>query len=573
VTRRGATLAVALACSAVMAAPGMAPAQETRTGPLVSKALELEGAGKNREAIAAWRAVIAAGAVAPGVLGLERVFSVVGQEDSLLVALDTLLPSMPRDASLRTAQLRTLATLGRDDEAAAAFREWQVLAPKDVTPYREFARVLLFNNRAAAADTVLREAEAALGTTRALTLEVAQMRAALGLWKESAVAWREAMRDQPYFESATVFSLSPAPAPARDAVRAELGAKDAPLGATQALALLELAWGSARSGWQVLGALAPSDTVISIWREFAGEAERVRAHASARDALAAIHAARPDASVALRGAQAALLANDPEAALRLARSASALLDSTTAISEAMPAEMEALARLGRATEAERRLAVATKVIGTEGARGYARMIAWAWIRAGDVGKARAALKDAPISAEDAVAGWLALYAGDLKSARVALRTMDALGQDAVSALALLNRTREDSSAAIGRAFLALAGADSVEAARRFEAAADGLPDAAPLLVAIAARIETARRDDKRALALWERVATKYAQAPEAPEAYLEWSRGLRRRGDVNGARERLEHLILTYPGSALVPQARRELDALRSATTTSEDLP
>jgi hypothetical protein len=150
--------------------------------------------------------------------------------------------------------------------------------------------------------------------------------------------------------------------------------------------------------------------------------------------------------------------------------------------------------------------------------------------------------------------------------------MDALGQDAVSALALLNRTREDSSAAIGRAFLALAGADSAEAARRFEAAADGLPDAAPLLVAIAARIETARRADRRALALWERVATKYAQAPEAPEAYLEWSRGLRRRGDVSGARDRLEHLILTYPGSALVPQARRELDALRSATTTSEDL-
>jgi hypothetical protein len=29
---------------------------------------------------------------------------------------------------------------------------------------------------------------------------------------------------------------------------------------------------------------------------------------------------------------------------------------------------------------------------------------------------------------------------------------------------------------------------------------------------------------------------------------------------VKGAIERLEHLILTYPTSALVPQARRELD-------------
>lgn len=562
-------LAVALAGSVVVAAPGRAAAQgEAGTGPLVSKALELEGAGKNREAIAAWRAVIAAGAIAPGVLGLERVFSVVGQEDSLLVALDTLLPLLPRDASLRTAQLRTLATVRRDDEASAAFREWTRLSPRDVTPYREYARVLLFNDRAASADTVLREAEAALGTTRALTLEVAQMRAALGLWTESAVAWREAMREQPYFEGSTVFSLTPTPPPQRDAVRAALGAGDAPLGATQALALLEVAWGSARAGWQLLGKLTPSDTVVAVWREFAGEAERVRAHAAARDALSAIHAARPDASVALRGAQASLLADDPDAALRLAREATALLDPAAAASEAMPVEMEALARLGRANEAERRLAAAMPVIGTEGARAYARIIAWAWIRAGDIDKARTALIDAPIAAEDAVAGWLALYAGDLKGARVALRTMDALGQDAVSALALLNRTREDSSAAIGRAFLALAKADSAEAARRFEAAADGLPDAAPLLVAIAARIETARKDDMRALALWQRVATAHAEAPEAPEAYLEWSRGLRRRGDITGARERLEHLILTYPGSALVPQARRELDGLPSATTS-----
>lgn len=568
-TRRGATLVVALVLLAAARAVPVKAQDDQRTGPLVSKALELEGAGKNREAIAAWRAVIDAGAVTPGVLGLERVFSVTGQEDSLLVALDTLLPLHPRDAGLRSAQLRTLGTLGRDAEAGAAFREWVQLQPKDVTPYREFARVLLFNNRAAAADTVLREAEAVLGTTRSLTLEIAQMRAALGLWKESAVAWREAMRDEPYFESATVFSLQPTPAPQRDAVRAELSVAGAPLGAAHALSLLEVAWGSARSGWQLLSGLAPSDTVLDIWREFAGEAERVRAHAVARDALAAIHQARPDASVALRGAQAALLANDALAALELSRSAAALLDTATAIAEALPAEMEALARLGRATEAERRLTEASRVIGAEGARGYARMIAWAWIRAGDIEKARAALVDAPIAAEDAVAGWLALYGGDLKAARVALRTMDALGQDAVSALALLNRTREDSSAAIGAAFLALARADSAQAARRFEAAASGLPDAAPLLIAIAARIETARRDDRRAMALWQRVATEFAQAPEAPEAYLEWSRGLRRRGDGAGARERLEHLIITYPGSALVPQARRELDALRSATTSS----
>lgn len=563
---RGAAVAT---LAAFVLLPRNSVAQDTTAaGALVSKALEFEGTGKHRDAVIAWREVIAAGAVQPGVLGLERVFSMLGQEDSLLVPLDTLLPRFPRELALRSAQLRTLATLGRDAEARAAFVAWRDLAPRDVTPYREFARVLLFNNRAAAADTVLREAESALGSTRALTLEIAQMRSALGLWKESAVAWREAMRDQPYFESATVFALTPTPPALRDAVRAELAMKGTPLGATQALALLELAWGSARSGWQVLSALPPSDTTVAIWREFANEAERVRAHATARDAFTAIHAARPDAAVALRAAQSALLADDAASALRLARDAATRLDSTRAISEAMPLEMDALARLGRASEAEQVLARATPVIGEEGVRGYARSIAWAWIRAGDIDRARAALKDAPIAADDAVSGWLALFEGDLKTARAALRHSDAPGQDAVSAMALLNRTREDRAPAIGSAFLALARADSSQAAQRFEAVARDLPDAAPLLLAIAARIETARHDDKRALALWQRVAAEHAEAPEAPEAYLEWSRGLRRAGDIPGARERLEHLILTYPRSALVPQARRELDALPRATTS-----
>jgi hypothetical protein len=39
---------------------------------------------------------------------------------------------------------------------------------------------------------------------------------------------------------------------------------------------------------------------------------------------------------------------------------------------------------------------------------------------------------------------------------------------------------------------------------------------------------------------------------------------LRRKGDTGAASERLEHLILSFPNSALVPQARRELELLKS---------
>jgi len=557
-------LALLLAGAAPAVVPVAARAQDSTTSAaLVSRAMEHESSGRNREAIAAWRAALASGVVLPAALGLERVFSLMAQEDSLLAMFDSLIPRYPRELQLRSAQLRTLATLGMDAQAAAAFGAWRDLTPRDVAPYREFARVLLFNNRAAAADTVLQQATAALGSTRALVLETAQMRSALGLWKAAAESWREAMRDEAYYESAAVFSLSPAPGPSRDEVRAELSVVGAPIGATQALALLEVQWGSPRSGWLVLASLQPSDTVVAVWREFAEEVQRVRAWAAARDALVAIHAARPGAESALRGATAALAADDPTVALQLARDASARLDPARAAAEALPLELDALARLGRAAEAEVVLARALPQIGAEGARPFARHLAWAWIRAGDIPRARRALKDAPLAAEDAVSGWLALFDGDLDGARVALRNTETPGQDAVSALSLLNRTRETHSAPIGEAFLALARGDSAQAARRFERAAAELSDAAPLLLALAARIETARRDDDRALALWQRVAAEYAAAPEAAEADLEWARGLRRRGDMSGARERLEHLILTYPTSALVPQARRELDTLR----------
>jgi tetratricopeptide (TPR) repeat protein len=560
--RRAALLAGACALAlSLLARP--ADAQESPAAPLVSKALEAESSGKNREAIAAWRAAIDAGAVLAGVLGLERVFSVLAQEDSLLAVFDTIIPRHPREWQLRAAQLRTFSTLGLDERAAKAFAEWRTLTPNDVIPFREYARVLLYNGRAAQADTVIRMASDALGSTRALVLEVAQMRAALGLWKESAEAWRDVMAAEQYYEQATVFSLQPAPASARDAVRAVLSRAPPSLAALQSLALLEVGWNSPRNGWTALRSLQPSDTVVALWRQFADEVERARAWTTARDVFVAIHAARPDADIALRGAQAALKSDDAATALRLARGASPLLDEPRRYVDVLPIELDALARLGQAREAEAVLAKAMQAIGDEGARLHARTIAWAWIRAGDIGRARLALADAPLAAEDAVTGWLALFDGDLATARGALRNTEVPGQDVVSALSLLNRTRLAKSEAIGMAFLALARGDSTQASKRFEEAAVEVPEGAALLITLAARIETARRSEERALTLWRRVAEEHKASAEAPEAQLEWARSLRRRGDVKGAREHLESLIPDYPDSALVPQARRELDALR----------
>jgi hypothetical protein len=110
----------------------------------------------------------------------------------------------------------------------------------------------------------------------------------------------------------------------------------------------------------------------------------------------------------------------------------------------------------------------------------------------------------------------------------------------------------------------LATGDSAAAAELMVQASTTVTDVAPLLLATAARLHAAQHQDIPAIALWRAVVEQYASAPEAPEADLEWGRALKRHSDVNGAIARWEHLILTYPESALVPLARQELGAAKA---------
>jgi hypothetical protein len=141
-----------------------------------------------------------------------------------------------------------------------------------------------------------------------------------------------------------------------------------------------------------------------------------------------------------------------------------------------------------------------------------------------------------------------------------LRRLDELTPDAVLALSVLSRTRDERSEGIGRAFLALARSDTTAAAKEFEVTSKDVVDASPLLLAIAARLYRATADSAKSEEIWGTLIKSHAQAPEAAEADLEWAKVLRRKGNGPAAITRLEHLILTYPQSALVPQARRELE-------------
>jgi hypothetical protein len=564
VRRLGRALGIALAALALGGAEAGAQSAPANT-PLV-RALDFEAAGKTREAAVAFREALAAAANdddarTTAILGLERAFAGIGQVDSLLPVLEPALRLRPRDPTLRAIQLRTLRTLGRDDAVRAAFDQWRTAMPNDPAPYREYARQLLDAGRPAAADTVLRLAQRQLRGMGELALETAEIQSALGLWPQAVASWREALNRYDYAEAAATFALQPAPAAARDTIRAALLAPPVALRTRRVLSQLLVAWRQPGEAWTALAALAPDDSSIAAWRDFAERAESNEAWGAARDAWTKLASMRGGAPLLLRAAAASLAARDPAAAL-------ALLDrarDSSATRTATMLRVEALARLGRPADAAQLMSNASVRLDAGDRARAAALVADAWVRAGDVAQARTALASAgEAGAEGGAGGWLALYAGDLKQARSLLkRSSDAPGADpamAITALALLARTRADSVPSVGEAFLSVARGDTVHAVERFEAAAKAVPEAAPLLLAASARLRIARHDTTGALTLWQSIVTTYDASPEAPEAELAWARALLARGEHAQAAERLEHLIVTYPSSALVPIARRELE-------------
>ncbi|HEY2065053.1 MAG TPA: hypothetical protein VGG84_03780 [Gemmatimonadaceae bacterium] len=538
--------------------------------PAVARALDLETAGKYREAAAAYRAALLASPTADALLGLERSYAELGMSDSLLAPLDALIRQHPQEPLYRSVQLRTLQILRRDDQLRTAFERWVHDVPGDPAPFREYARVLLQLGRASAADSVVQRGRRALGSTRDLELETAQLRAAQGQWELSALSWRRALSAAPHLAGAAAYALAPASRTSRDTVRAILLAPPAEAGARRALADLELGWGRPQQAWAALAALPRDTASATVWQDFGERALADERFVVARDALAAALAVRRTPALALSAATAALRAGSPADVFTLAPLADVESDPTRAARDYVPLQVEALSALARPADAEALVARYDRYLAPGQRTRLARTLAAAWVRAGDLGRARAALRAAGGGADSSdAAGWLALYEGRLGDARALLKSARDASPELALALGIVARTRGDSAQRLGSAFLTLARGDTAAAADRFVDAAEEHPEAASAIVLAAARLHAAHGDADAAIALWRRLVGSYPDQPEAAEAELEWARTLRRRGDNAAATAHLEHLILSAPQSALLPQARRELELARGTVPPS----
>lgn len=561
----------------VLVAPRVGQAQaESRA---LTEAGELERLGRHGEAAVRYRAVLRADPTSvPALLGLERVFTSLERLDSLIPLVRAALARDSLNQSIRSLELRVWFALGHSDSVTAAARRWIALAPRSPDPYREWAFTVAQRGDLAGAKRALSEGADRLGDA-ALAQDLAQLTTLAGEWTEATRQWVSVVRGNPALLPTATGSLSRAPAVARDEMLSGLlGARGDSTSRRMAADLLA-GWGRADEAWPLLDATLPEDVQAAavLLQRFAERAGTTRSRKGALvrgyalERLATLVDAAAAGRVRLQAAQAYADAGDLAAAQRMLERAGPPAEAGGAVGPAMASLIRALAVQGSVEEAERRLRAWSDRLNGDDRETLREAIAWAWAGRGELDRAEAVLAPDSGVAAVAVRGWIALYRGDLSHAREQLRAAGPYtgsreeATRRMSMLVLVERIATDRLPQFGRAVLALARGDTVQALADLDQAARKLPPAGGRadVLAFAGEQALARRDYQAAEDLLGRALAADSAGPAAPAAELALARVQAETGRTEVAIHQLEHLILAHPQSAMVPQARRLRDRLR----------
>lgn len=577
----GARLALLL----IAARPALPAAGATIGAQAISQGFELERQGRMEQAAALYKTALRSDpSNLPALLGLERVLPSLGRLGELLPLVQEALAA-DTGAAVRGLAVRTYTALEENDSAAALVRRWSAAHPGDPSTWREWAIALEDRQRFDDARNVLMEGRAALGSGSALAVELGELEQRVGDWRAAALAWAAAAADSRQMPNA-VSQLEDAPVDQHDVVVRTLTVPDASVPARRIAAELLVGWGQPGKAWETLEATldpATPETGLAL-RRFAERAagtapnvRRVRGLALAR--LADLMPGQLAARMRAEAGRALLDAGDRVAAraqlARLAGDSAAPADVQALAQSALVDAALADGELDSAAGALARLDADPRTSGDERERLHHELVA-AWIRTGRLDRAEQALgADSSIEAL-ALRGWVHLYQGELKAAAEAFRAAGpyAGDRDAATArtamLALLEQVDAERNPELGAALQVLARGDSTAAIGALRRVAGklggGRPDVLLLAGRIAARLGS---QDGTALDLFAEVVRSGGAGAAAPAAELEWARVLLRQGKAAEAVTHLEHLVLTYPASAVVPEARRELERAKGAIPQS----
>jgi tetratricopeptide (TPR) repeat protein len=227
---------------------------------------------------------------------------------------------------------------------------------------------------------------------------------------------------------------------------------------------------------------------------------------------------------------------------------------------------------GKLPDAGRRLAELRPQLGSDEYAELSRQLVAGYIRAGDLDRADSALGADSTIEGFALAGRIKLYRGDIAGALASFKEAGPYAGDRTEAtrrtvlLALLQPIASDTLPALGAALLRVEQGDTARAIAELQEVGGKLPAAGggAEVQLLAGRLADAKGDAGLAERLYREAAAgeALATAPAAELALAELLLSARRMPE---AIAQLEHLILTYPESAVVPQARRTLDEARGA--------
>jgi tetratricopeptide (TPR) repeat protein len=569
----------------LLLALGLAPVSLRAQDPAMSRAFELERRGNYAAAAEAYRAVLAGKPADPAaLLGLERSLMPLGRSADILpqvrAALAALPPSRPSGGAVFGVALRAWAAVNQSDSLRAVAERWAASFPGDETPYREWGAAELGQRDRPGAMAAYLHGRERLHRPDALAAEVAQVAFADGDFRASLREWLPAIRRQPGYRVTAVSTLSQAPESLRTDLLSELG-RERDLVARRLEADLRARWGDPLGALSTLQGALPENRAAAV-EALRGLSDQLRTVPGrpAREAqgrvLEMIADRSPDADrarIRLDAARAYTAAGQRDAARRMLTGiADDRAAPGTIAAGASSTLVQVLIGEGKLDEAARRLAEHRSDMGADDYAALERRLVLGYVQAGDLVKADSALGSDSTVDGLALAGRLRLYRGDIRGA---LERFKAAGPFAgerdeaterTALLALLQPIEADSLPALGEALLALARGDTSAAVTGLERVGGDLPPAkgGAEVHLLAARLAAASRKAGDAARLLTAAAAPAAPgtAPAAELALAELLLDQRRPAE---AVAQLEHLILTYPSSALVPQARRRLDEARGA--------
>ena len=581
---RSAKLALLLALSAPLGSGVAAQA--------ISPGFELERSGRYADAASMYLTTVRADPMnVPALLGLERTLFVLNRMPELVPLVQRARARAPENPAIRSLEVRVYAAIHQPDSLEAVVRRWAATVPQSEAPYREWGLALADRRLWDDARRAYLTGRRILGGEGTLSIELAELEQRAGNWEAAAAEWGRAVTRSADVAPNAASQLSDAPPATRERVSRILTAPDASLRARRVGAEVLLAWGRANDAWAVLEpTLGDNESQAALRRfaDFAGavntpEGHRVRGLALNRWADLV---PSPLSERARAEAVRELLEGGDRAAARkvLEGLASDRNIPGEAHAVAQAALLQVLIADGQLDVVEQRLAANSGGGLTADDRGSLRLaLAKARIARGELDRADAALGTDSSVAALAQHGWIELYRGNLKGAMEAFRAAGPYAGDRAAAtertamMAVLQRIQVESSPELGAALLTLARGDTAAGIASLRRAAYKLPvdggRLEVLLVAGQAASRAGGEHEPTAIALFDEIVRGgtggRSESAALPAAELEWSRLLMRTGRASEAIPHLEHLILTYPNSAFVPEARRVLERARGVIPKS----